>query len=178
MKSKTIRLAVLGAAAAVAIAGAHVAPSWAYFTANSEAEGGLTIQVEPTTSIDETVEGGAKHVTISNSANSAVPVFVRARVFANAEYLANGTPSGEGWTRGSDGYWYYTSPVEPGATTNELLVQVAWPDFDGEGEAVDHTGENFNIIVVYEATPVQYDNDGNLVDPMSSACDWDLATEE
>ena len=39
-----------------------------------------------------------------------------------------------------------------------------------------HTGENFNVIVVYEAVPIQYDDNDNLLDPQ--ACDWKLAFDD
>lgn len=178
MKRSTVRLAILGVAAAFAIAGLRMTPSWAYFTASSEAEGSMEIRVRPTTSIDELMEDGSKMVRIVNDESSSSSVFVRARIFANEKYLADGTPAGDGWTQGSDGYWYYTAgPVAPGDATNDLQVKIEWPVYDDEGDVIDHAGENFNIIVVYEATPVQY-KDGELVDPMSSDCDWDLAATE
>lgn len=178
MRRSTIRLAILGVVAALAIAGARLTPSWAYFTANSEADGGLQIKVRPSTTIEEEMEDGSKVIQIVNNDDSAVAVFTRVRIFANEQYLAQGTPSGEGWTEGTDGYWYYTAgTVAPGEASAPLLVKVEWPLFDDQGEAIDHSGENFNIIVVYEATPEQYKN-GELVDPMSNDCDWDMAATD
>lgn len=178
MRRSTIRLAILGVLAALVIAGARMTPSWAYFTANSEADGSHPIRVQPSTTILEGMEDGSKQIRIANNEDSAVAVFTRVRIFANEKYLAAGTPSGEGWTKGNDGYWYYTAgAIAPGESTNTLEVKVEWPLFDDQGEAIDHTGENFNIIVVYEATPEQYKN-GTLVDPMSSDCDWDMAAND
>ncbi len=177
MKRNTIRLAILGAVAALAIAGLRITPAWSYFTDNSYATGSMKVSVEPSTDIQEDMEDGSKMIRIVNNADSAVPVFVRVRIFANEQYLA-GTPSGEDWKQGDDGYWYYTAgAIDPGESTSDLQVKIEWPVFDDEGEAIDHSGENFNIIVVYEATPEQYKN-GELVDPMSSDCDWDMSANE
>jgi len=181
MKRKTIRMAVLGAVAAAAVLGARITPTWAYFTANAEAVGSKQIKVIPEPWIDEIWEENTKKVTIHSDANSEIDVFVRAKVYANEKYLAEGSPSGDGWTyNAADGYWYYMTPLEPGGETASLDVKVEWPSetITPEGSTpIDHTGENFNIIVVYEATPVQY-KDGQLVDPMSSDCNWDLEATE
>lgn len=181
MKRKTIRMAVLGAVAAAAVLGARITPTWAYFTANTEAVGSKEVKVVPEPWIDEIWEENTKKVVIHSNADSEINVFVRAKVFANEKYLAKGSPSGEDWTyNAADGYWYYAHQVEPGGSTTSLDVKVEWPaeTITPEGSTpIDHTGENFNIIVVYEATPVQY-KDGQPVDPMSSDCNWDLEVTE
>lgn len=159
------------------IAIATITPAYAYFTDQSYATGGLVIQ-GPTTDIKERYGEKVKHVVITNNEDS-VPVFVRVQVFANEEYLD--VVKGDGWgSLESDGWYYFQSPVDPGKETTELLVTISFPvektiiGPDGEPitEEYDRTGENFNVVVVYEAVPVQYDNGGNLLKP--EAADWSL----
>lgn len=174
MKRKSMRLAILGGAAALAIACASVSPVLAYFTDNTQATGGMKINVIPTTDITEGYHEGVKHVVITNAENSETPVFVRARVYANPEYLEEGTPSGANWSQTGD--WYYYQEVVPiGGETDELLVAIKFPVYkteEGMEEDPSHIGENFNVIVVYEAVPVQYDADGNQLTPEEA--DWTL----
>lgn len=105
----------------------------------------------------------------------------------------------------ADGWYYYLLPIEPGGQSEELLVRIKFPVSDVDpsgatnasgGVAVDETtdpaaaeaiaearaeaeanraGENFNVIVVYEATPVQYAADGTPLAPQD--CDWTLRAE-
>lgn len=170
-------LALLGVAAvSLAVATTAIAPSYAYFTDQSSATGGLVIG-RPTTDIKEYYGRGVKHVVISNNEDST-NVFVRARVFAYEEYLQ--PVSGTNWSELQDDGWYYFHGVlEPGQETDELLVEINFKTrkeiYDPEGtivEEYDTTGENFNVVVVYEAVPVQYKADGTLLDP--EAADWTL----
>ena len=153
--------AVLGAAALALLLAAPALPSaYAYFTDQSYASGGLPVKAGPDTDIREWYGEKEKHVIISNLKDS-VPVFVRARVYAYEEYLD--TVSGDGWSNShEDGWYYYQRIVDPGEETTELLVKIKFPEGkqtigpDGtiiDEEVVDRTGENFNVIVVYEAVP-------------------------
>jgi len=171
-------LVLLGVAAVtVAVATSTIAPSYAYFTDQSSATGGLVIG-RPTTDIKEFFDHLGKHVVISNNENS-VPVFVRARVYAFEEYLD--TIEGNGWRLNSDdGWYYYRDVLDPKEETEELNVKIKFrtrteiynPDGSIDVDEVDTTGENFNVVVVYEAVPVQYKADGTLLDP--EAADWTL----
>ena len=106
-------------------------------------------------------------------------VFVRARVFAYEPYLK--PVSGTNWgPLQDDGWYYYQNVLEPGQETDELLVEINFltrreilnPDGSTDVEEVDTTGENFNVVVVYEAVPVQYGPDGELLAP--EAAEWSL----
>lgn len=170
--------ATLGAAAiALLLAMPSLAPVYAYFTDQSNATGGLIIG-SPTTDIREYYREKIKHVVISNNEKS-VPVFVRARVYAYEEYLKPVT--GTNWSGlQPDGWYYYHGVLDPGDETEELLVEIEFPSRketigpDGTviPDTVDHTGENFNVIVVYEAVPVQYGPDGELLAPENA--NWKL----
>lgn len=200
MRRNRFCLAVLGVVLAVLVCGMNIGSAWSYFTANASVEGALTIKVTPDTDITEEWDDGTKHVVITNNENS-VPVFVRAKVYANPKYID--TIAGTNWVGPRDDGWvYYTEVVEPGSQTEELLVKIVFPvnpstnltneeggkALEGNAtpeqraaleaaaeEAANREGENFNVIVVYEATPAQYDADGNLLDPWDA--DWQLKAE-
>lgn len=94
-----------------------------------------TAIVEPQTEFDLT--GGAntiaKSATVSNPAGSQKkPVFVRVAVVCsvydssgiNVSYKYNCQASfttADGWTKGTDGYYYYNSIIDPGESTTELF---------------------------------------------------------
>ena len=135
------------------ILGVSVQSAMAYFTTYASAEGGYSISLPGSeTDMGEDFSGWQKRVVVSNTEDS-MPVFVRARAFAGDAYTL--TYSGEGWTPGSDGYYYYSDVLPGGAETTELLVNI-----DGIPEDVQ-SGDNFNVIVVYETTPVLYSEAGD-----------------
>ena len=135
-----------------------IAPSMAYFTATTSAVGGLTIRVEPTTDIEEPwIIDGVKHVVISADEDSE-PVYVRARAFWG-ESAGTVSYAGTGWAPAvpDDGWLYYDTILNGGESAEEFLVTVSRL-VEREEDIVE--GENFNVVVVYEATPVQYDEAG------------------
>lgn len=157
---KTKRSIILALAAVVLVLAVSLPTAWAYFTTYTEAKGGVPLQpwrVE--TKIKEEVTNWVKHVVIENSEDGG-PVYVRARAYSGSIYPL--TYTGEGWTDGGDGFWYYDGILNGGEATPELLVKI-----DGvPKDAVD--GQEFNVVVVYETTPVQYDQDGKPY------ADWNL----
>lgn len=182
---------LVAGAAAVLIAAAGIAPAWAYFTASDSAVGGIQISVAPTTDITEVFDSAGKHITVVNDATSTVPVFVRAQVFGDTNRL--NTISGADWTgpmADDEGntWYYYNLPVAPGDKTNPLDVSITFPRYsietitnpDGSTtkETKEHEGENFNVIVVYEATPVQYGSSGEQFQPWDAGVNWHLKAEE
>ena len=85
------------------------------------------------------------------------------------------------WFDGGDGWWYYTGSIKPGEKTEELSVLFQFktketvtvqytdnPDDKETFNVIDHTGENPNVVVSYEATPVIQEG----VNPMT--LDWNL----
>lgn len=151
-KKSTIVLA----AAAIALTGSvGVGSAMAYFTTYSEAEGSVEMNMGFTTTVpNEKVDENGKHVTIENTGD--YDCFVRVKAFAPSNIELS--YEGDGWTEGTDGYWYYDSVLAAGATSSELNVKYTFPS--------DET-EEFNVVVVEECTPVVYDADGNAIP------DWD-----
>ena len=175
--------ATLGAAAiALLLAMPSLAPAYAYFTDQSNATGGLVLG-SPSTDIKEYYGDKVKHVVIYNKEKST-PVFVRARVYAYEEYLdsvAGVEKENSAWSGlQPDGWYYYHGVLDPGDETEELLVTIKFPtgkeivkpDGSVDYEEYDQIGANFNVIVVYEAVPVQYGPDGELLAPENA--DWKL----
>ena len=85
-----------------------------------------------TSAVQETFDGTIKSdVKIQNTGN--VPAYIRAAVVVNwvnkdgnvcaGTHEAFTLPAlGEKWIQGDDGYYYYSDPVEPNATTGNLFA--------------------------------------------------------
>ena len=178
MRRTTIRLATWGVALAAlaGIATSNIDAAWSYFTDSSYATGGIQIKVKPDTDITEEFDNREKRVTIVNNEVS-VPVYVRAKVYANPTYLE--TISGTNWTGpDADGWYYYQAVLMPGDPTEQLLARIKFPvDPDNPEDPIANDPEyNFNVIVVYEATPDVYNEDGSAKDPQ--AADWTLRLDD
>ncbi len=150
MKKKSIFLAVF--AVVLALSGT-AGSAWAYFTTYVGARGMLTLELGDETTIDEPkFESWTKHIVVSSDPGSK-PVYVRARAFCGSQYSLVYSGSDK-WTPGSDGYYYYSDILNGGEKTEELLVKI-----ENVPEDVADASE-FNVAVVYETTPVLYDEDG------------------
>lgn len=131
----------------------------AYFTANSYAAGSKSVAVGVNTTTDEKMDGNAKVMTITNTGNQEV--FVRVRVFALAKYIKKIENSG--WRQDGDWY-YYDTPLTVTAPDNEVTFRVEL----NNPNPLDNDLDDFEVTVVYEATPVLY-NEKN--EPYAK---WDL----
>lgn len=155
MKRKATVLAVV---AFVLVMCMGIAPAWAYFTDTTMASGSLEIGVKPSTDIHEEYGEGIKHVTVKNNDDASAAVFVRVRVYSPVECEV----SGEGWTGPDADWYYYGEAIDPGKETKVLDVKITFPKVKVEGETDGAMpGDNFNVVVVYEATPAVYDDQGN-----------------
>ncbi|MCI8402042.1 MAG: hypothetical protein HFI38_08170 [Lachnospiraceae bacterium] len=141
---------ILAIAATLLIAGAGIGSAMAYFTTYVTAEGGKTLHLGDSTTIREEFDSWQKRVVIVSDPESE-PVWVRAVAFAGDIYVLNYSSADESWTRGEDGYYYYNTILSGGESTKELLVKI---------EGVPEDAKDFNVVVVYECTPVRYDADG------------------
>ena len=148
MKKKNVFLLAL---AVVLVLSASVSAAFAYFTTYAEAKGGYEIEMGET-HIREDFYDWTKRVTVVSD-EDAQPVYVRARAFSGSQYPLS--YSGEGWTQGSDGYFYYDQILYGGQVTSELVVRISGVPEDAV------PGSGFNVVVIYETTPVQYDENGN-----------------
>jgi hypothetical protein len=154
----TISLAVCALALA---AGLTAKPAMAYFTDYKEAGGAVQIFIEdPSAEIDEKFMDWTKKITITN--NGKEPCFVRVKAIAAEKYtLTFQEDKSTGWSYGSDGYYYYSEPLDASGVTGELDIQIGWK---GEEDT-----EDFNVVIVQEATKKLYDEGG-----IPYPADWTL----
>lgn len=143
------------AAAAIALAllaTTVVGSAQAYFTTYVAAEGGYQLKFGTTTTVTETFDNWTKHVVITNTGEN--PCFVRVAVFGPDGYPLSIT--GEGWTDGGDGYWYYSGVLAAGSSTSVLDVKIEVPE--------ESLNSAFSVVVVHESTVVS--------NPDGTAGDW------
>lgn len=156
LSKRTIALTL---AAFTLTAGLQIGSASAYFTAYTEAKGSAPISLgAPGSEIMETFKDWIKTVTVKNT--GADPCYVRIRAVTGDLYqdgLVYGP--GTGWTKGSDGYYYYGEMLQPEAETTEITVTIPTPAAEAE---------DFNVIVIQEYAPVVYDEKGN------PKADWSL----
>lgn len=169
MKKKNIFLFAL---AIVLILATSVSGALAYFTTYSEAKGGYVIEIGNGTEIIEVNDfyNWTSHVAIFNTENSQ-PVYVRARAFVGDMYTLS--CSGSGWTIGEEGFYHYDSIVNGGETTSELCIEIVDVP-DGNDLAANKNRRDdihFNMVVIYETTPVMYNENGEPY------VDWSLRME-
>lgn len=152
-RAKHIAIAVALLVVVIALA-TGVGKTLAYFTTYAEAKGSIEITMGDKTQIEEEFDTWTKHVAIKNESEPSQPVFVRVKAFAGSgfELIYKGDSK---WTPGGDGYYYYTPVLNAGDTTTVLDVKIE--NIPKNPDA----GENFNVVVIYETTPVYYDEAGN-----------------
>lgn len=134
----------------------------AYFTTYVTAKGGYEVAFKRETHIDEEFENWNKYVTITSKKDS-IPVYVRVKAFSGSMYTLS--YSGDNWVFSEkDGYYYYTVPLNGGETTKALRIFIDQIPVNPKEE------QNFNVIVVYETTAVQYNEQNKPVSPQDA--DW------
>lgn len=154
MKTRKI---ILPALAVILVIGLAVGTAIAYFTAHTEATGSVPVALGAETEIQEKIVNNEKLVTISNKGPQAV--WVRAKAFSAYELNYEGT----NWELGDDEFYEYKEIVEANQSTSTLKVSIK--------ELESLVTEEFNVIVIYECTPVQYDDVTG--EPIETP-EWDL----
>lgn len=132
---------------------AVVGTTVAYFTTYATARGYIELPIDQRTEINEDFGDWTKRVTITNAEDSTA-VFVRAKGYAGSEYTLDYSSTDANWVIGEDDYYYYRLPLDTGQTTPTLNVRI------GNVPADAHEGDQFNVVVIYETTPVLYDESG------------------
>jgi len=160
------RYFIAAALAFAMVLGLSVAPASAYFTDYSTANGGMPIAVEPEPEMHEWYAERTKEIVITNAEDATMPIYTRVRVYTSLEYEVTGT----GWTLDENGEWYvYDGTIAPGEQSSKLKVNLTFPKIQVEGEAQPDAsvyGDEYNVEVLYDYAPVQYDAKGNAY------CDW------
>ena len=154
---------ILAGIAAVMILAASVPSALAYFTTYAEAVGKKTITLGEETSIKEEFDQWEKKLTITAEQDSE-PVYVRARAFIPEDIGLDLVQSGgEGWSYNTSDHWsYYRTPIS--GKPSPQSASVLKFKISTIPETVE-IGDNFNVVIVYEYTPVQYEENsaGELV---------------
>ena len=161
MKRRTLLLSAL---ALLLVLGGSIGETIAYFSTYAEAKGGYTIELGDSTEIREEFSNWTKRVSIASDANSE-PVFIRVKAFCGSRYTLSYTDATGRWSLGGDGWYYYSEIVEGGAATGELQIHI-----DNVPSTVTD-GDSFNVVVIYESTPVRYREDGSAYADWSSVLD-------
>lgn len=117
---------------------------WAYLVTKTDTISNRFVPAHISCRVVETFQGGVKSdVMIQNTGNADAyirAVVVATFVDADGKVLAISPEEGvdytvewatNGWTLGSDGFWYYADPVKPNAFTTHLVetaVQITAPE--------------------------------------------------
>lgn len=167
---KKIGNALLAFVAGAMVLTVNVGSADAYFTTYVEAQGGAVVHLGDETNIWEEVSGWIKHLTVANKEGSD-PVYIRAKAFCGSQYDL--TYTGSNWVAVGDGFYLYNSIVEGGQVTTELTITV-----DAKEKK-----NSFDVVVIYESIPVQYDENGEILKPVdddgkeNSKIEWDQKLE-
>lgn len=148
---------LIAAAAFMMIAVASVKPAMAYFTDYKLVVGAKEIHIEdpkltpPEDKVD--IEKMIKTVAITNTGD--FDVYVRVKAICPSGITATMTDT-TGWTLNEDGYYYYDTVLkdknaEEGKTSSNLNFEITTPE--------NYT-QDFNVIIVQEATKVHYSENG------------------
>ena len=141
---------LLTALAVILAMGVMVAPALAYFTAHTEAAGGVNLDLGSKTTIDEKVFDWGKEIVVSNEGPESC--YVRVQAFSSERLTV--TPDGD-WIDGGDGWWYYNGVVDAGGSTSTLRVAI-----EDKKESEIKDGQIADVAIVYESMKVVYDKAG------------------
>ncbi len=165
MKKKKI---LLTAACAVLILSATIGSAVAYFSTYEKALGGYVLHLDDYEEYTEEFQDWTKKVVITSKKDSKEDVYVRVRAYAGTQvklqYIAD-----DSWTPAADGFYYYSGILKPGESSSEIDVKIS-----NIPTGVDL--QSFNVVVVYEATPVRYHADGSPYADWSEVLDVTYVT--
>ena len=125
--------------AVILLAGAVIGTTVAYLTTNTDSIANNFTYANVTCEVKESFDGNTKsNVQIKNTSN--IPAYIRATyvvywtdaagnvvttVPTEYSYSMSGSKTAP-WVVGTDGYYYYPTPVQPGDATTGSLVECTW----------------------------------------------------
>ena len=160
MKPKYIALFALAFAL---VMGMTIAPASAYFTDQHTANGGVPVQIGPSTDIYEWVRDKTKTVVVHNSSDS-VPVFVRVQSDYPEDMLTETPVASSDWEY-VDGWYVYQHALAPGADTSEISFTYDFDAVETATKRPPEEGDNYNVVITYESVPAN-------VTPLPSYASW------
>ena len=146
VKRRTILLVV----AIALVLSMTVGLTLAYFSDSTAAKGGKAVTLGGQTKIEEQQNDDNKVIWIKNTGET--DVIVRVAAYGPTEI----TYSGDGWTAGGDGYYYYDRVLQAGETSDPLTAK--W-------DVPADLGDDYNVVVVHESDQVVYDASGRVIAP-------------
>lgn len=146
--------------ALVLVLSLSVGLTMAYFSDYTAAKGGLTVTLGGQTEIVEEQNDDNKVIQIKNTGDT--DVIVRVAVYGPGEI----TYTGSDWTDGGDGYYYYNSilPAGENSLTSKLTAKWTVPE---------DLGDDYNVVVVQESEQAVFDENGDVVKPVTDPA-WAL----
>lgn len=157
-KAHSVAAAAVSSLAVAAVLMSTPGESSAYFTAYHTAQWEKALAVGSQTGITEEYDKdtGVKTVTIQNTGETEC--FVRVKIFSGSQVTL--TISGENWSKGAYGYWYYGPALETGtgdgSKTKPLKITVKLPDVHAGGQEENAPVYDQNVVVVQECTQALY----------------------
>lgn len=149
--------------ALIMIAAASVPGTLAYFTAYATAKGGVPITLGAKTKVKEEFKNWEKSIQIENTGET--DCYVRVKIIAASQFQI--TATGNHWTDGGDGYWYYSEVLPTGLVTeDELKASIT---------VAKEVKTSFNVVIVQECIPVSYDENGEPTGVLQA--DWNQAKQ-
>ncbi len=147
------RIRLLAFVSLLLVVALSVESSLSYFYTYTEAKGQFNVSLNDESEIEEpTPEIGIKHLIIESTGKD--PIFVRVHAFApkNEIYDLKKESMDAGWSfNSSDGFYYYDQKLDSGQSI-DILFDIDLPE---DAKA----GEEYNVVLVYEATPALYSPD-------------------
>ncbi|MBQ6439998.1 MAG: hypothetical protein IJJ06_07625 [Mogibacterium sp.] len=158
VKKRTILLVV----AIALVLSMTVGLTMAYFSDSTAAEGGIPVTLGGQTTIIEQQNDDNKVIQIKNTGET--DVLVRVAVYGPTAI----SYTGEGWTDGGDGYYYYDSILPAGKTSSKLTAKWDIPE---------DLGDDYSVVVVQESDQVVYNASGRIVKPEADPA-WALVPKK
>lgn len=150
---------------------ATVGTTNAYFTTYATAKGSVQVSLNENTEIEEEFGNFTKSLTVTN--NGGRDVYVRAKAFGDSIYPISYSSDGN-WVQGDDGYYYYATnsfTFAPNKATGGIILKAGEsttpslnvkinnvPSTDDIKNGAIVPSESFNVVLIYETTPVLYDD--------------------
>lgn len=163
-----IRTGLMVAIAVMLVMSAAMGTAWAYFTTYARAKGSVVLNLGHQEKIEENFNSWDKTINLTSEPDSR-PAYIRVRAFC-AEYELQ-YKNTDNWTQDGD-WWYYNKTLDPGKSLadsgDELTVHIA--DVPDTGTPGLEDDETFSVVIIYESTDVQYDEDGNEKTALNA--DW------
>lgn len=128
------RIAVIIVALCLCIVAGAAGGTYAYLTANTDTLSNTLVPAKVSCTVEEDFANGVKeNVCVRNTGN--IDAYIRAVVVTtfvseNGKVLATAPRenvdytvawAASGWTKGTDGYWYYTKAIAPDGLTEPLI---------------------------------------------------------